>query len=217
MMLTPTVRKAALTAHVTSSVSWLGAVAAFLALAIAGIANQDTQIVRAAYIAMHLITWFAIVPMCVASFASGVLQSLATPWGLVRHYWIVAKLMLTAGATIVLFVHTQAIDKVAAMALTSALSRSDVWQLRLQLIGDASAALFVLFVTTALSVYKPWGTTPYGLRKLYEDANASSRPVQSSDRQARRARNGRNVVLAIIAFVLLVLLLHLGGGGIHEH
>ena len=82
MMMTPGIRRVALTAHVTSSVGWLGAVAAFLALAIAGISNQDVRLVRAAYVAMHLVTWFVIVPMCVASFASGVWQSLATPWGL---------------------------------------------------------------------------------------------------------------------------------------
>jgi hypothetical protein len=37
MAMTPRLRKFALTAHVTSSVGWLGAVAAFLALAVAGL------------------------------------------------------------------------------------------------------------------------------------------------------------------------------------
>ena len=37
MIMTPGLRKFVLTSHVTSSVSWLGAVAAFLALAIAGL------------------------------------------------------------------------------------------------------------------------------------------------------------------------------------
>jgi hypothetical protein len=217
MLMTPGARKVALTTHVTTSVGWLGAVAAFLALAIAGIANQDAEIVRSAYVAMHLVTWFVIVPMSVASFASGVVQSLGTTWGLFRHYWIVTKLMLTALATIILLVHTQPIDRIAAVALMRDLSRSDLWQLRLQLIGDASAALFVLFVTTILSVYKPWGMTPYGLRKQYEDANTPLRRAFGKDRQALRAQQGRNVVLAIVAFVALLLLLHLATGGLHEH
>jgi len=67
MMMTPGIRKVALTTHVTSSVGWLGAVAAFLALAIAGLANQDVRLVRSAHVAMHLVTWFVIVPMCVAT------------------------------------------------------------------------------------------------------------------------------------------------------
>jgi hypothetical protein len=47
--MTPAVRKLALTAHVTSSVDWLGAVVAFVALAIAGLTRQDAQVVRGAY------------------------------------------------------------------------------------------------------------------------------------------------------------------------
>ena len=54
MTMTPGLRKFALTSHVTSSVGWLGAVGAFLALAIAGLVSQDAQIVRAAYLAIRL-------------------------------------------------------------------------------------------------------------------------------------------------------------------
>nr|BFE80578.1 hypothetical protein GCM10020093_031790 [Planobispora longispora] len=44
----PRLRKLALTAHVTSSVGWLGAVAAFLVLALAGLSGQDVQTMRTA-------------------------------------------------------------------------------------------------------------------------------------------------------------------------
>ena len=113
--------------------------------------------VRAAYLSMHSITWFVIVPLSLAAFLTGVVQSLGTTWGLFRHYWIVTKLLLTVVATMLLLLHTQPIDRVAAIAAERALSGADLWQLRLQLVGDASAALFVLFVTTMLSVYKLWG------------------------------------------------------------
>ncbi len=39
MIMPPQLRKLALTVHVTASVGWLGAVAAFLALAIAGLTS----------------------------------------------------------------------------------------------------------------------------------------------------------------------------------
>jgi len=70
-MMTAGARKLALTTHITSSVGWLGSVAAFLALAIAGVASQESQIVRAAYLAMHPITWFVIVPLGLASLLTG--------------------------------------------------------------------------------------------------------------------------------------------------
>ena len=78
MIMTPSLRKLALTAHVTSSVGWLGAVAAFLALAIAGLTSRDPQMVRAAYLAMELTGWFVIVPLSLASPLTGLVQSLCT-------------------------------------------------------------------------------------------------------------------------------------------
>jgi len=59
MTMTPSVRKFSLTAHVASSVGWLGAVAGFLALAVAGLTSHDAQMVCAAYLAMELITWLS--------------------------------------------------------------------------------------------------------------------------------------------------------------
>jgi hypothetical protein len=221
-MMTPRLRRAALTTHVTSSVGWFGAVAGFLALAVAGVTSQDAQIVRAAYLSMHLITWFVIVPFGAAAFLTGVIQSLGTPWGLFRHYWVVTKLMLTALATLILLVHTQPIGRVAAVAAQGTLSGGDLWQLRLQLVGDASAALFVLFITTTLSVYKPWGMTPFGLRRLsaaglkadttYEQVAAAPR----TRRTRRAAPAGQWVLAGIVAVVLLIVLLHLAGVGVRH-
>jgi hypothetical protein len=212
MMMSAALRKFALTTHITSSVGWLGSVTAFLALAIAGISSDDLQIVRAAYLAMHLTTWFVIVPFSLASFLTGLVESLGTPWGLFRHYWVVTKLLLTVLATIVLLVHTQPIDRIAEIAAQSVLSSGDLRQLRLQLIGDASAALFVLLATTTLSVYKPWGMTPYGIRQQY----AATEHWHAAARHRARP-SGRYVLIAIGAFLAVILLIHLFGGGIHTH
>jgi hypothetical protein len=212
MAMTPGLRKLALTTHVTSSVGWVGAVAAFLALAIAGVGSQDAQIVRAAYLAMHLITWFVIVPLSLAALSTGIVQSLGTTWGLFDHYWIVTKILLTVLATIILLVHTQPIDHVAAMAAQTTLAAGDLRQLRLQLVGDACAALFVLLVTTALSVYKPWGMTPYGQRRQ-QALTIAWRPAAA--RQV--VPWGRYVILGIIGAALLVLLVHLAGSGMRGH
>src|SRR5256885_6213747 len=102
MLMTPSVRKVALTAHITSSVGWFGAVGAFLSLAIAGVTSANAQTVRGAYLAMELVTRAVIVPASIAAMLTGVVQSVGTTWGLFRHHWIVAKLVLTVVATIIL-------------------------------------------------------------------------------------------------------------------
>jgi uncharacterized membrane protein len=164
--MTPSLRKLALTAHVTCSVGWFGAVAGFLALAIAGLVSEDAQRVRAAYLAMDLIGWYVIVPASFATLVTGVIQSLGTEWGLFRHYWVLIKLVMSLLATAVLLLHMQPIGRVAGMAAAQSLASTDLGGLRTQLLGDATAALLVLLVATTLSVYKPRGLTGHGRKKL---------------------------------------------------
>jgi hypothetical protein len=187
-------------------------VVCFLALAIAGLSWQDPHVVRGAYVAMHLITWLVIVPFSVAALLTGLIDSLGTSWGLWRHYWVVTKLMLTVVATLLLMLHTQPIDHVAAVAAQTDLFPADLRQVRVQLVGDAAAALFVLTVTTALSVYKPWGLTPYGIRKQAELVEGWKPPVSG-----RPVSPGRWVLFAIAGLLALVALLHLLGLGLHGH
>jgi len=100
--MTPRVRKWALTAHIAFSVGWLGAVAGFLVLSIAGLTSRDAHVVRGAYLAMDLIGLFIIVPMSLAALATGLIQALGTEWGLFQHYWVLVKFLLTIGATFLL-------------------------------------------------------------------------------------------------------------------
>src|SRR5205823_11372548 len=100
MTMAPGLRKLALTAHVVSSVGWLGAVAGFLALAVAGLTSRDAQLVRGAYLAMGLTASFVIVPLSLASLLTGLIQALGTTWGLFGRYWILAKLLITILAMI---------------------------------------------------------------------------------------------------------------------
>ena len=159
MTMTPRLRKFALTAHIISSIGWFGAVAAFVALAIAGMISHDAQMVRAAYLAMELTTWFVIVPLASISLLSGVVSSLGTNWGLFRYYWVLLKLLITVFATIVLLVHTQPIDLLAGVAANTAVFSADLESLRLLMVTASCATLVVLIVLTVLSVYKPPGIT----------------------------------------------------------
>jgi hypothetical protein len=159
----PVFRKLNLTAHVACSVGWLGSVASFFVLSLAGLASRDAQIVRSAYVAMNLIGEFTIVPLGLAALLTGVVQSLVTHWGLFRHYWVLLKFVLTVGASILLVLHQVTAVEVAAkeVAAASMLTRPNVGGLGVQLVGDAGLALLVLLLTTTLSIYKPWGVTPF--------------------------------------------------------
>jgi hypothetical protein len=153
----PAVRRFALTAHVTTSVGWLGAVATFLVLALVGLISSEEPTVRGSYVATDVITWAVIVPLALASLLTGVVQSVGTSWGLLRHWWVAVKLVLTVVATALLLLHTQPIGHLGAVAAGGGPFGSGLDGLRAQLVVDAAAALLVLLSATALAVYKPRG------------------------------------------------------------
>jgi hypothetical protein len=157
----PGLRKFVLTAHVTFAVGWLGAVAAFLALAIAGLTSQDAQLVRSAYLTMDTIARFVILPLSFAPLITGPILSLFTPWGLFRHYWILVKLLITILSTLILLVHLQPISVLAEAAAGTAAFSAELHGMQVQMVVASAAGLLALLAATALGVYKPRGETPW--------------------------------------------------------
>jgi uncharacterized membrane protein len=168
MTMTPGLRKFALTAHLTSSVGWIGAVAAYLALDITVATSQETQTLRAAYLAMALITQYIIVPLALASLLTGIVMSLGTAWGLFRHYWVLISLLLTLIAIIVLLSETQQIRRMADIAAEATTSGDELRALPNTLVHSIGGTV-VLLLITVLNVYKPRGLTRYGWRKQQEE------------------------------------------------
>ena len=164
--MTPRVRKLALTAHVVSSVGWLGAVAAFLALAIVGLTSEDAETVRGAYLVMEPAAWLILVPLAFASLLTGLVQALGSTWGLFRHYWVLFKLLINVAATTVLLAYMATFESMASLAARPSADLDAVRNFSPVL--HAALALLLLLVATTLAVYKPRGMTPYGRRKQLE-------------------------------------------------
>jgi len=181
MTLTPSLRKRDLALHLTSSLGWVGAVVAYIALGIAASAGHDSETIRATWIAMELIGWWVIVPLALASLASGLVISLGTSWGLFRHFWVLISLGLTLLATTVLVLHLPSVSSSATIAREGDPARLS------QLGGDlghAVGGLVVLLIVTALNVFKPQGLTPYGWRKQQEmQARRAARMVEGQPSQ----------------------------------
>lgn len=140
-------------AHVGTSVGTIGAVAAFLTLAILG---QNGSALSAAnlYPAMNIIAKAVILPLLVLSLSLGVAQAVLTPWGLLRHSWIIWKFGLTVFALVILLVELPEISAIAAEA-QAGLTLSHLKQG--EMVVHAAGALALLGITTALSIYKPGG------------------------------------------------------------
>ncbi|MET8783487.1 MULTISPECIES: DUF2269 domain-containing protein [unclassified Streptomyces] len=149
--LPPQWRKALRAAHVTVSVGLLGSDAAVLALASAGRLGSDPVTV---YPAAHLIGELLLLPLAVLALVTGVAVGLLTPWGLLRHWWVVISLAVTAGGTVLAtFVLVPGLGTAASAALAGHPVADATG-----LVRDSGAACFVLIATVVLSYIKPFGT-----------------------------------------------------------
>lgn len=160
--MSPRLRKFALSAHLTFSVGWIGAVIVYLTLGTAAVRTEDTQTVRAAWTAMEIAGWYAIVPLALASLLTGIVMALGSKWGLFRHWWVLISFVLTVFACIILLLHMPDVSVMADAAQTAEGAELEA------LGGDLlhpGLGLVVLVVVQVLNLYKPQGMTRYGWRK----------------------------------------------------
>ena len=166
------IRRPLLAVHVICSVGWVGAAAAYLSLGLAGELSARPSTVRAVWIGMDLIGWWVLVPLGGLAWSTGIVLSLVTRWGLLRHYWVVIALALTTFALTVMVLHLPSVTASAATAVQA----DDAAVIRMG--GDVlhpGAGLVVLVVVTVLNLYKPRGLTTYG--------RAPSRPTRVPRRE----------------------------------
>jgi hypothetical protein len=199
--MTPRLSKAVLTSHITVSVGWVGAVAVFIVLAAAGLTAEENQLARSAYMAMELSAWYVIVPFCIASLLTGIVQATGTKWGLFKFYWIVVKLFLTVALTILLLLHMQPIEYLAGIAADTNFSNAKHSGHVINLIAKAGAALIALLFITTISIYKPWGRIN----------RVSYAGTQSSKIQLKKTWSSY-ALYGLIALIVIFIIMHLLGG-----
>ena len=172
--MTPHLTKALLAALLATPVGCVGVVVSYLILAVVGLNGVELASARIIYGAMELIGWYVVTPLGIAALVSGIVQSLATKWGLFRYYWIVAKLALTV-FTIDVMVRT--LDRASDTLAMTVMRADHLAELRPHFTTHASAGLAVLIAITALSIYKPWGATPFDGGNNRAKRNAITFPV----------------------------------------
>jgi hypothetical protein len=203
--MSPGARKLSLTLHVVSSVGWLGAVIAYLVLVIPTLKVSDSPALTTAFTAMNAVGWYAIVPLCLSSLITGLIESLGTPWGLFRHYWVTIKLVLTAFSTFILLRHMGAVNRVAERAIAGGAIPAD----KAPFVVHPAVGLIVLVIATVLAIYKPWGLTVFGKRMREREGEG---PISVAS--ARRSKAVRVFAFAFLILATLFLILH--SAGIHH-
>jgi hypothetical protein len=161
-MLSPGARRLALSAHLSVSVGWIGAVLAYLGLGITAGRSDDARLIRAMWSAMEATGWYVIVPLAIASLLTGLVMALGTKWGLFRHYWVVISFGLTLFAVVILLLHMPTVSASAQLAQTA---EGPALEAMGGDLGHPGVGLVILLVVQVLNLYKPPGLTRYGWRK----------------------------------------------------
>lgn len=168
-------------AHVAVSGGWLGLVVAMLVLGAGAAAGGDASLAGLTYTLMDRIGSAVIPPLAVATLLTGLVLSVTTPWGLLRHWWVVVKVVLglaviVTGVTMTGAWIQQASDTAGGAGRTSWL-----------LVAGSVAHLLMLGFATVISVDKPWGRTPRG-RRLAEQRTTRARQARSHATTGAAAR-----------------------------
>jgi hypothetical protein len=143
-------RRAVLTAHILTACGWFG-MAVLVALApIAAARTADTVLASGLHRLVGTAVWVT-VPTGLGALATGVVLGLGTTWGVVRHWWVVVKLVINLA---IVLTDVALVRVVAHTAFTTGSAPVPLY-------GSTIAHVVLLAGATALSVYKPGGRTPW--------------------------------------------------------
>jgi hypothetical protein len=161
MSLPRTARKVVLTAHVLSSVGWFGIAVLVAAAALTAGATGDQPLADGLHRAIGASLWVS-VPAGLVAFATGVLLGVGTRWGLVKHWWVLVKIVLNLAVVVTDLVVVRAFAHDAIVGSPQRLSHALI------------AHCVVLAVATVLSTFKPFGTVRPRTRQVQRLSGASS-------------------------------------------
>ncbi len=159
-------RKLVRATHIAFSVGWLGLVVAMLTLGVTAATAADPGFAVACYAMMERLGGPVIPIFAVATLVTGIALSVATPWRLFDHWWVVVKLALAlavivTGAALTGDWVQQAVAQASAPHAIDRFTRG--WPAWL-LVGASVLHLVLLWAATIISVDKPWGRTGRGRR-----------------------------------------------------
>ncbi|WP_280355573.1 PDR/VanB family oxidoreductase [Nocardia otitidiscaviarum] len=166
----PRTRKALVAAHVIAAACWVGVAVAISAMAFVALTAADIETSRVAYELMAAFD-ITLLPWCnFATFLTGLALGITTPWGVIRYYWLAAKLVIAVAILVMAFgfLHN-ALETAAAQAAVLADAGGTPADLTaaadVALWGFAASAVS-LIGAVLLSLYKPGGTTRWGRKSV---------------------------------------------------
>lgn len=145
-------RKAMVVVHIVVSLGWMGAGAANVVLALTALLGDQT-LHHACYRFIQQIDTFLVIPAAFTALITGIALGLATPWGVLRYWWVLLKLIIT---TVVIVASTFGIGVWVELSI-EATRGGGTSPYALPIVVGALANIAAFLIMTWLSVVKPGG------------------------------------------------------------
>jgi len=179
--MTPRFRRITLIVHITTAVGWLGTTVVVLTLGVAGIRTSDPSLQLVAYYdVFRVLNPAASVPLAFLGLVSGIVLATRGPFGLIRHRWVLTKLVASLVAVLI----NQEVTKNGAEQMTARLAAGQpVGFAGTQVLLGACINIAILTMNVSLSVNKPWGMTRWGAARnnlLRKGRGAGAAPVSTT-------------------------------------
>lgn len=151
-------RHAVLTAHIVAGVAWIGANLALVALVVVALTTTDGRVVAACISAIVIIIPPVVPALAGGIVLTGVVLGLGTKWGLVTHWWVAGKLIISVVllALVAILLLPNALSTAMPDPALSAERLRDQFDL-VSLLMPPIVSSVALVAATVLSVYKPPG------------------------------------------------------------
>lgn len=157
-------RQSILVLHIIFGVGWMGIDLALLALLVSGETTSDGLVAASSYTAIRTIVPPTVSVLSVGMLVTGILLGLTTKWGLVRHTWVLVKLIIGIVLTILVYVALVpgVQDIPTGLEGSADAIRGTLETVRANLPFPPIVSFLALTFALVLSVFKPWGKTRWG-------------------------------------------------------
>ncbi|MFM9368711.1 2Fe-2S iron-sulfur cluster-binding protein [Streptomyces sp. Da 82-17] len=166
-------RKIWLAVHIGAAVSWLGLSLAMTVMAIAGLTTDTHAVRHGAYELMHLFDLALVIPGMALAVVSGIVLSLGTPWGLVKHWWVLVKLVIALALPV--FAAFAESKWIRELQRTTQDPAAEPGGTGVALVVCLATFTVLLGAAVVLSVFKPGGRTPAGRRAEHRTEHRTER------------------------------------------
>jgi hypothetical protein len=158
-------RKTLLVLHMVCGIGWMGLDIALLVLAVTAFRTPDADVAYSSYRAIATAFPGPVMLLSFGMVLSGILLGWGTHWGLLRSWWVLVKLVLALiMLALVVFSLAPTLTGIPGL-LSSGLSadelRMSLGALPATLLFPPVVSFLMLATAVILSVFKPWGLTPW--------------------------------------------------------